>query len=289
MISSKGFVLTNAHTVEKGDRVDKVIISGAIASRYAQSTSLHVIDSNNHDVALLQFDDTSKLYSNVTLGDAGIVSFSTHLCSVGFTAGREYFFVEGPLGEQGGGSEGGFWLTQMPSNPGDSGAPVFISSGKVVGIKRGGYEGLQNVNQIIPLNLAQNLISEAVLPPDPKRERVSLLMKRMCDRGVLQNPYEWELRSDVYGSLQSMKVELTKVIEELPADSPGTFPLLKMRTTIRDMLENPKIFPQQDKTKNGPITDDMTKEIAKFRAEFSSGLRNLEELYSIPHYCDIRQ
>ena len=177
----------------------------------------------------------------------------------------------------------------MPSNPGDSGAPVFISSGKVVGIKRGGYEGLQNVNQIIPLNLAQNLISEAVLPPDPKRERVSLLMKRMCDRGVLQNPYEWELRSDVYGSLQSMKVELTKVIEELPADSPGTFPLLKMRTTIRDMLENPKIFPQQDKTKNGPITDDMTKEIAKFRAEFSSGLRNLEELYSIPHYCDIRQ
>lgn len=287
VISSRGFVLTTAHTVEKGDGVDQVTIKGAIASRYAQGASMHVIERNDHDVALLQFDDTSKPYPNVTLGNPGSVSASVTLCSVGFTAGREYFFVTGALGERGGGGEGGFWATQMPSNPGDSGAPVFISSGGVVGIKRGAYEGLQNVNQIIPLNLAQNLINEAVLPPDDKRERISLLMKRMCDRGLLQNPYEWELRGDVYVSLQNMKLELTKVIEELPADSPGTFPLLKMQTAIREMVEDPKMFPQQSKTANGPISDDMIKEIAKFRTEYSTDLRDLEEIYSLPHYCDI--
>jgi hypothetical protein len=48
----------------------------------------------------------------------------------------------------------------MGSNPGDSGAPVFLTSGEVVAVKVGGYEQAQNLNEIIPLSYATPLLTE---------------------------------------------------------------------------------------------------------------------------------
>lgn len=156
VISPSGYVLTNKHVIEADANLDEIEIAGAIASREAFPSRLIVIQPNQHDVALLKFADTSKTYGVVTLGQVANVKVGTHLCSEGFPANQEYFFAEGPLSSTG--AERGFWLTQMPSNPGDSGAPVFLTSGEVVAIKVGGYEGLQNVNLLIPMNLAQDLV-----------------------------------------------------------------------------------------------------------------------------------
>lgn len=55
----------------------------------------------------------------------------------------------------------GWWSTDMPSNPGESGAPVFSdSTGKVVAIKAGGYDDAQKLNLVIPINLAGPLLTQ---------------------------------------------------------------------------------------------------------------------------------
>lgn len=58
------------------------------------------------------------------------------LCTGSFPQGQEFFLAHGESSGLGG--EHGDWLTDMPSNPGDIGAPVFTSSGDVVAIKAGG-------------------------------------------------------------------------------------------------------------------------------------------------------
>jgi hypothetical protein len=127
------------------------VITGRIASREALPLSLIVKNEDSSlDLALLKFEDTSQRYFPVLLGDANITT-GTQVCSGGFTQNFEYNISQGiPAGEN-----HGHWLTDMGSNPGDSGSPVFLISGEVVGIKVGGYEKLQKLNELIPLNDAK--------------------------------------------------------------------------------------------------------------------------------------
>ena len=136
------------------------------------------------------------------------------------------------------GGEHGFWLTQMPSNPGDSGAPAFLISGRVVAIKVGGYEGLQNVNLLIPLNLAKDLLE---LVPDldgggPEREKISLFLKHMCKRGVLSNRWSWEIRSEVFTSLTEISKEASDLLDSISADSSANRSLLAIQKASRVMI-----------------------------------------------------
>lgn len=179
IISRSGYVLTNKHVVESDDKVDEIEITGAIASREAYASHLIVVGTNQHDVALLKFLDTSKPYEPIALGqphDIANVTVGTHLCSEGFPMNKEFFFAEGAMSGTGG--ERGFWLTQMPSNLGDSGAPVFVTSGEVVAIKVGGYGDLQDVNALIPMNLARDLVDtvpDAVPAGDSQNSRDHIL------------------------------------------------------------------------------------------------------------------
>jgi hypothetical protein len=173
VISPSGYILTARHVIDGGPNADKVEITGAIGSRDASSSRLIVIDKNDQDVALLKFADTSKIYKTVNLGHAADAAIGTVFCAEGFPTGQEFFLANGVLSGTGG--EHGFWLTSMASNPGDSGAPVFLQSGAVVAIKAGGYQEVHDINLLIPINLAQGLLGEVpdLLPapgPAPTRD-----------------------------------------------------------------------------------------------------------------------
>jgi S1-C subfamily serine protease len=162
IISASGYVLTSRHVVEADERVDEIEVAGSIGSRKAASSELAVIARNEHDVALLKFADTSKTYSSVVLGKPSDVKVGTTLCAVGFPKQQEFYFASGTMS----GEQGALWVTQMPSNPGDSGAPVFLSSGEVVAIKFGGYDDAQNINLLVPMNLAGDLLTKVPDLPD---------------------------------------------------------------------------------------------------------------------------
>jgi S1-C subfamily serine protease len=159
VISGSGYVLTSRQVVDADETVDQIRIEGAIASREAPLSLLSVIARNTHDVALLKFRDTSKTYSNVSLGRTAGVKIGTPLCAISFPVQQEFYFGTGTMG----GDQGGLWVTQMPSNPGDSGAPVFLTTGEVVAIKVAVRSDAQQINLLVPMNLANDLLS---LVPD---------------------------------------------------------------------------------------------------------------------------
>jgi hypothetical protein len=162
IVSPSGYVLTSDHVVEQGTDIDSLQVEGAIGSDAASASALEIISHNkDNDVALLRFKNTNRQYASVILGNAGEVASQELLCSAGYPQDTEYVTTSGNLSGKGG--PGGTWYTQMPSNQGESGAPVFTASGEVVALKKGGYEKSQNLNVLVPLNLAQNLLN---LVPD---------------------------------------------------------------------------------------------------------------------------
>jgi S1-C subfamily serine protease len=166
IVSPQGYVLTAAHVLELDSTIDDMKIEGSRGSLFAPSTPLRFVDDDKQsDIALLQFLDSSQLYIPVPLGNPWIVPIGAPLCSVGFSAqlNADYRSTTGSLsaltGQDPSHAVNNLWTTQIPSNVGESGAPVLHLPGRtVVAIKYGGERVAQNVNYVIPLNLAQPLL-----------------------------------------------------------------------------------------------------------------------------------
>jgi S1-C subfamily serine protease len=160
IVSADGFVLTSYHAVLTDPSVERAVITGAIASSVAEKSPLTLIARLDlQDLALLKFDDTSKAYKPVVIGKIDALATGSPLCSMGFPKNYEFQTTHGDLGNRGG--PGGFWTTQMPSNPGESGSPVFDRDLKVIAVKYGGDVKLQNVNLLVPITFANPLLGIA--------------------------------------------------------------------------------------------------------------------------------
>jgi S1-C subfamily serine protease len=181
VVSPAGYVLTADHLVAGDPSIDEVMINGAVGSLYAPASPLRIVDEDNRsDVALLKFLDESHQYSPIRLGNPWEVAIGAQLCSLGFSAPlhADYRTTVGSLsslsGQDTANGVNNLWTTQLPSNVGESGAPVLHLPDKgLVAIKYGGERPgtAQNVNYIIPINLAQPLLwkyAGIILPhPNP--------------------------------------------------------------------------------------------------------------------------
>jgi len=169
-VSPDGYILTDYHVVGSQPGWE-VVVTGAQGSAQAQPFGVTIIDTDpNEDVALLKVKETGPQWMSVFLGNPETVNGTDKLCSAGFPSNDKYQYefqaTEGPLGGKGG--PGGRWTTQMPSNHGESGAPVFTVDGIVVALKWGGDSQMQNINLLTPINLANGLLIKApARPPGP--------------------------------------------------------------------------------------------------------------------------
>ena len=165
IITPDGYLLTAYHVVSSDPEWKVNSIKGAIGSINGQYSDLRYItkDRENKDIALLQFKDTSRVYSTVRLGKPGNVNIGRKLCSLGYSA---------PLGLDYMSSEGNFtvkreerWVVALSSNLGESGSPVFNSAtGRVVAMKYGtllvGSVPAQNIALLTPLNFARTMLTD---------------------------------------------------------------------------------------------------------------------------------
>lgn len=158
LVTGTGVVFTNRHVVATGDSTDEVKISGAVGSRAKDPQPMHVLGvSEQTDIAAIQFNDTGGRWNPVIVGNPWILGVGHQLCSMSFPLDVEFLSARGSL--TGKGAPGGWWYSDMPSNPGDSGAPVFdAATGRVVAIKVGDRDDAKNVSFIIPINLANSLL-----------------------------------------------------------------------------------------------------------------------------------
>jgi Trypsin-like peptidase domain len=164
LVSPYGYVLTNNHVVEKPADVDSVALTGAVGSNANPMTRMLTIARDpSQDLALLQIANSDIVFKFVPVDFSRIPMEGSPLCSMGFPMEQDLLIIKGILSSKIG--DNGWWLTDMPVNPGDSGAPVFDSSTKIVAVVVGGISNAQNLNFMIPIFLARPILG--YIPPGP--------------------------------------------------------------------------------------------------------------------------
>jgi hypothetical protein len=116
---------------------------------------------------------------------------------------------------------------------------------------------------------------------------IAHLLDHFCARGVLTNPYNWEMRGEVYASVRDVESELANALNAVRADSPAHGPLLRMQNTSRSIIQNPSVFPQKENTPASPINGEIWKAINAYRAEFAIDMRELEQKYNLADRCHV--
>ncbi len=139
-VSSEGLILTNAHVVERAQKVDVVLsdgrkLAGEVVERGA----------NDLDVALVRVP--LKDAPALALGGVDSVKVGSWVGAVGHGRGAIWTFNSGMISNiYPAGAERPVFQTQIPLNPGNSGGPIFDRQGRVVGIVTAGIEGSNAIN-----------------------------------------------------------------------------------------------------------------------------------------------
>ncbi|MDP1680573.1 MAG: DegQ family serine endoprotease [Burkholderiales bacterium] len=159
IISQDGYVITNAHVV---DRADEVLVKLTDKREFKAKV---VGADRRTDVALLKID--AKNLPVVNLGDPGKMKVGEWVVAIGSPYGFENSVTAGIVSAKGRALPGdnfvSFIQTDVAVNPGNSGGPLFNLRGEVVGVnsqiysRTGGYMGLSFA---IPIDLAMDIVGQ---------------------------------------------------------------------------------------------------------------------------------
>ena len=156
IISSDGYVLTNAHVV---DGASKVQVALAGTSRPMSGTVVGADDA--HDVALLKIDNASGLPA-AELGRSADVKVGEDVVAIGNALGLrgDPTVTRGIVSALNRTVETltGMIQTDAAITPGNSGGPLVNSAGQVIGINTAvAADGAQNIGFAIPIDKAKSL------------------------------------------------------------------------------------------------------------------------------------
>jgi serine protease Do len=161
IVSSDGLILTNAHVVDGAKEVTVKLID----HREFKAKVLGV--DKTSDIAVLKIE--AHALPTVRLGNSDKLGVGDYVLAIGAPFGLEETATAGIVSATGRSLPGDgavpFIQTDAAVNPGNSGGPLFDSSGAVVGINSqiyttsGGYQG---VSFAIPINLAQGVEDQIV-------------------------------------------------------------------------------------------------------------------------------
>jgi serine protease Do len=191
IIAEDGVVLTNAHVVRDAKRV-----TVKLADRREFEAKVLGVDPAT-DIAVLKLD--AKGLPTVRVGDADQLQVGDYVLAIGQPYGFEESASAGIVSAKGrslpGDSSVPFIQTDVAVNPGNSGGPLFDSSGAVVGINSqiysntGGYEG---VSFAIPINVALRVQEEIVAHGKVEHARLGVqvqpLGQQLATSFKLDNP-----------------------------------------------------------------------------------------------------
>ncbi len=191
IVSADGLILTNAHVVRDAK---KVVVK--LADR--REFEAKVLGSDPvTDIAVLKIDAPNL--PTVRFGDADQLEVGDYVLAIGQPYGFEESASAGIVSAKGrslpGDSTVPFIQTDVAVNPGNSGGPLFDSSGAVVGINSqiysntGGYAG---VSFAIPINVALQVQDQIVTHGKVEHARLGVgvqpLGQQLADAFKLDNP-----------------------------------------------------------------------------------------------------
>jgi len=159
IVSSDGYILTNAHVVKGADEVVVKLID-------KRTFSAKVIGADSRtDVAVIKI--TAGNLPAVKLGDPTKLRVGEAVAAIGSPFGFENSVTAGIVSAKGRSLPSESYVpyiqTDVPINPGNSGGPLFNMKGEVVGInsqiysRSGGYQG---VSFAIPIDVAMEVVGQ---------------------------------------------------------------------------------------------------------------------------------
>ena len=159
IVSSDGYILTNAHVVKGADEVVVKLID-------KRKFTARVVGADNRtDVAVIKI--TANNLPAVKLGDPTKLRVGEAVAAIGSPFGFENSVTAGIVSAKGRSLPSESYVpyiqTDVPINPGNSGGPLFNMRGEVVGInsqiysRSGGYQG---VSFAIPIDVAMEVVDQ---------------------------------------------------------------------------------------------------------------------------------
>ncbi len=159
IISSDGFVLTNAHVVEGSDEI-------LVGMSDRRELNAKVVGTDTRtDVALLKVD--AENLPTVRIGDPAQLKVGQWVLAIGSPFGFDYTATQGIISSLSRNLPSGgyvsFIQTDAAVNPGNSGGPLFNLNGDVIGVnsqiytRSGGYQG---VSFAIPIDLVMDIVDQ---------------------------------------------------------------------------------------------------------------------------------
>ena len=160
ILDEQGFILTNAHVVERATKILVVLHDGA------QLNAVLVGSDPYTDLALIQVDFQIHRQPAVLLGNSDRIEIGQEVVAIGHPFGLGYALTTGVIS--------GFGATPDPQavpqerviqtsaaiNPGNSGGPLVDKEGQVIGINAAIMAGGQNIGFAIPVNTAKTIVNE---------------------------------------------------------------------------------------------------------------------------------
>ncbi len=170
IVSSDGYILTNAHVVsESGQAATDVTVKFKGSDTAIPATVVGADEST--DVALLKIDPSkAPTLTPIPLGDSSQVVVGEQVVAIGNPLGLESSLSSGvvsatdrALQSPNGATISGGIQTDAAINPGNSGGPLIDATGKVIGINEqidsqsGGNEG---IGFAVPINTAVSVMKQ---------------------------------------------------------------------------------------------------------------------------------
>ena len=178
IISSDGYILTNAHLVDTADEINV-----KLTDKREFRAKLIGADRKT-DIALLKIDATGL--PKVTQGDPGKLKVGEWVVAIGSPFGFENSVTAGIVSAKGRSLAQEnfvpFIQTDVAINPGNSGGPLFNLKGEVVGInsqiysRTGGFMGLSFA---IPIDVAMDITNQLITSGKVSRGRIGVLIQEV--------------------------------------------------------------------------------------------------------------
>ena len=212
IISSDGYILTNAHVVDSADKI-------TVRLTDKREFKAKVIGADKRtDVALLKIEATGL--PKVTQGDPEILKVGEWVLAIGSPFGFDNSVTAGIVSAKGRSLPQEnfvpFIQTDVAINPGNSGGPLFNMKGEVVGInsqiysRSGGYMGLSFA---IPINVAMEVVDQLRATGKVTRGRIGVTIQEVTR----------EL-ADSFGLAKPAGALISSVDKGGPADKAGVLP-----------------------------------------------------------------
>jgi serine protease Do len=209
ILSSDGYVLTNAHVV---DDASEVLVKLTDKREFRAK----VIGSDKRtDVAVLKIEATGL--PKVTIGDPDKLKVGEWVCAIGKPFGLENTITAGIVSAKGRELPNEnlvpFIQTDVPINPGNSGGPLFNLRGEVIGInsliysRTGGYMGLAFA---VPIDVAMGAVKQIQDKGRVTRGRIGVQIQEVSKE-----------TADAFGLSKPSGALVNSVEKNGPADKAG--------------------------------------------------------------------